>query len=82
VDPNNIDLFSSANLRYHRGLTITIIFPLTCKKKHFFGNSRSGKRNNPFHADLPMFLAFGEANYLISELCRPLNSRPDKYNKV
>ena len=65
---------------------MTIIFPLTCKKKHFFDNSRPGKSNIPFLADfladLPKFLVFGDANYLISELCGPLNSRPDKYNKV
>ena len=61
---------------------MTIIFPLTYKKKHFFDNSRPVKSNIPFPADLPKFLVFGDTNYLISELCGPVNSRPDKYNKV
>ena len=61
---------------------MTIIFPLTYKKKHFIDNSRPGKSNILFLADLPKFLVLGDANYLISELCGPLNFRPDKYNKA
>ena len=61
---------------------MTITFLLTCKKKHFFDNSRPVKSNVPFPADLPKFLFFWNANYLISKVCGPMNSRPNKYNKV